>query len=224
MGLGTGSGTCALQELLLESVRSVKRKRIEGILLAAGESRRMGFPKPLLRLNGETFLHHIAASMLVTVERLIIVVGAHRDAVIAAVPPDDRISVIENLNYKLGQLSSIKAGLLAVSAHADAAMVHLVDHPTVLPETFGRLASEYQLSGKPILVARCRGHRGHPVLFDRSIFDELQRAPADVGARAVVNANADRVIYVDIDDPGILLDLDTPADLARAGLPAVPTL
>jgi molybdenum cofactor cytidylyltransferase len=202
----------------------VKRKRIEGILLAAGESRRMGFPKPLLRLNGETFLDHIAASMLVTVERLIIVVGAHRDAVIAAVPADSRIRIIENPDYALGQLSSIKAGLRAVSACADGAIVHLVDHPTVLPETFGRLAGEYQLSMKSILVARCRGRRGHPVLFDRPIFAELQRAPTDVGARAVVNANTDRVIYVDVDDPGILLDLDTPADLARAGLPTVPTL
>lgn len=204
-------------------VRLVKKKRIEGILLAAGESRRMGFPKPLLRLNGETFLAHVATSMLVTVERLIIVVGAHRDAVIAAVPADSRISVIDNPDYALGQLSSIKAGLRAVAAHADAAIVHLVDHPTVLPETFDRLAGEYQLSVKTILVARCRGHRGHPVLFDRSIFDELQRAPADIGARAVVNANPDRVIYVDVDDSGILLDLDTPADLARAGLPTVPT-
>jgi molybdenum cofactor cytidylyltransferase len=202
----------------------VRTKRIEGILLAAGESRRMGFPKPLLRLNGETFLSHIAASMLVTVERLIIVLGAHRDAVMAVVPADNRISVIDNPDYAMGQLSSIKAGLRAVSAQADAAIVHLVDHPTVLPETFVRLAAEYQLSGKPILVARCRGHRGHPVLFDRSVFDELQQAPIDVGARAVVKANTDRVIYVDVDDPGVLLDLDTPADLAQAGLPAVPTL
>jgi molybdenum cofactor cytidylyltransferase len=184
----------------------------------------MGFPKPLLRLNGETFLDHIAASMLATVERLVVVVGAHRDAVIAVVPADTRISVIENHDYALGQLSSIKVGLRAVSTQADAAIVHLVDHPTVLPETFRQLADRYQLTAKPILVAECNGHRGHPVLFDRSIFDELQQAPADVGARAVVKANADRVVYVDVDDPGVLLDLDTPADLVRAGLPSVPNL
>jgi len=198
----------------------VKSKKIEGILLAAGESRRMGFPKPLLRLNGETFLTHIAGSMLVAVERLIIVLGAHLDAVAAAVPADDRVSMIENPDYRLGQLSSIKSGLRAVSAHADAAIVHLVDHPTVRPETFSQLADEYRLSGKPIVVVRCGGRRGHPVLFDRSIFDELQRAPIAVGARAVVKADNDRVSYVDVDDPGVLLDLDTPADLARAGLPS----
>jgi molybdenum cofactor cytidylyltransferase len=184
----------------------------------------MGFPKPLLRLNGQTFLTHIAASMLVTVERLIIVVGAHRETVTASVPVDNRIHAIENPDYMLGQLSSIRAGLRAVSAHADAAIVHLVDHPTVLPETFSRLAGEYRSSGKAILVTRWRGHRGHPVLFDRSIFDELQRAPMDVGARAVVKADARRVIYVDVDDPGVALDLDTPTDLIRAGLPAVPSL
>jgi molybdenum cofactor cytidylyltransferase len=202
------------------SGRPVRTIRIEGVLLAAGESRRMGFPKPLLRVNGETFLAHIAGSMLMVLERLIIVLGAHRDAVAAAVPADRRIRIIENRDYRLGQLSSIKAGLRAVSADADAAIVHLIDHPTVLPETFARLAGQYKSSQTPILVARCGGRRGHPVLFDRSIFDELERAPTDVGARAVVGADPDRVIYVDVDDPAVLLDLDTPADLARAGIAA----
>jgi molybdenum cofactor cytidylyltransferase len=198
-------------------------KRIEGILLAAGESRRMGFPKPLLRLNGETFLNHIAASMLAVVDRLIIVLGAHREAVHAALWADSRIIIVDNPDYAQGQLSSIKAGLRAVSAQADAAIIHLIDHPIVQPETFSRLAEMYRESDKPILITRCVGKRGHPVLFDRSLFDELQRAPLNVGARAVVNADSGRVIYVDVDDPGVLLDLDTPADLARAGLPAVPT-
>jgi len=198
----------------------VKNQKIEGILLAAGESRRMGFPKPLLRLNGETFLAHIARSMLMAVERLIIVLGAQADRVAAAVPADDRITVVDNSDYRMGQLSSIKRGLSAIRSEAAAALLHLVDHPTVLPATFSRLITEYQKSGKPILVVGCGARRGHPVLFDRSVFDELARAPMDVGARAVVKANDDRVIYVDVDDPGVVLDLDTPADLVRAGLPS----
>lgn len=198
----------------------VKNQKIEGILLAAGESRRMGFPKPLLRLNGDTFLSHIARSMLTAVERLIIVLGAHADQVSAAVPADHRIITVENPDYILGQLSSIKRGLSAVGVEASAAILHLVDHPAVRPETFNRLIAEYQKSGKPILVARCGDRRGHPVLFDRSVFDELQHAPIEIGARAVVKANDDRVIYVDVDDSGVLLDLDTPADLVRAGIPS----
>jgi molybdenum cofactor cytidylyltransferase len=199
----------------------VKPKTIEGILLAAGESRRMGFPKPLLEVEGETFLARIARSMLTTVDRLIVVIGAHRDAVAAVVPTDSRISTVVNADYGFGQLSSIKMGLRAVSADADAVIVHLVDHPTVLPETFRRVAAEYEASGKPVVIARCSGRRGHPVLFDRSLFGELERAPFEIGARAVVMADADRVKYADVDDPGVILDLDTPADLTRAGLPGV---
>jgi molybdenum cofactor cytidylyltransferase len=96
--------------------------------------------------------------------------------------------------------------------------VHLVDHPTVLSETFKRFVEQYEKSRKPILVAQHSGRNGHPVLFDRSVFTELEQAPIEVGARAVVKTDADRVFYVDVDDPGVLLDLDTPADLARAGL------
>ncbi|HJU11717.1 MAG TPA: nucleotidyltransferase family protein, partial [Candidatus Binataceae bacterium] len=194
-------------------------RQIEGILLAAGESRRMGFPKALLRLNGETLLSHIARAMLETVQRLIIVLGGHHDEIAAAVPADSRVSIVVNPDYKLGQLSSMKAGLRAVSERADAVIVHLVDHPTVLRETFRRVAAEYELSGKPIVVARSGGRGGHPVLFDRSVFDELLRAPLEVGARAVVKADPNRVNYFESHDPGVLLDLDTPADLARSGLP-----
>ena len=76
------------------------------------------------------------------------------------------------------------------------------------------------VSGKPIVIARYQGRRGHPVLFERSLFQELLDAPEDQGARVVVNADASRVGYVDVDDAGTVLDLDTPADLVRAGLRA----
>jgi len=195
------------------------KKLIEGILLAAGESRRMGFPKPLLRVNGETFIAHTAATMLTVAARLVVVLGAHCDIVAAALPADERISVVNNPDFRRGQLSSIKTALIAISPLAAAAVVHLVDHPTVRAETFRRLVDLHNVSGKPIVVTRYRGRRGHPVLFERAIFAELQSASLEVGARAVVNACPNRVAYADVDDPGVLLDLDTPADLARAGLP-----
>ena len=97
-------------------------------------------------------------------------------------------------------------------------LVHLTDHPTVARETFKALIGAWRESRKPIVIARHHGRRGHPVLFDRSVFGELLDAPEDQGARAVVNADAGRVHYVDLDDPGITLDLDTPEDLERAGL------
>jgi molybdenum cofactor cytidylyltransferase len=198
------------------------RPFVEGILLAAGESRRMGFPKPLLRIGDETFLARAATTMLSAVERLIVVTGAHRERVEAAMPQTPRISVVHNVNWQLGQLSSIKTGLVAVSPEADGVVVHLADHPLVRPQTVEGIVEKYRLTRKPIAVARHAGHRGHPVLFDQSVFGELMAAPEDQGARVVVNADLERVVYLDVDDAGVILDLDTPADLVKVGLPPPP--
>jgi molybdenum cofactor cytidylyltransferase len=89
-------------------------------------------------------------------------------------------------------------------------------------ETFRAIVDWYNQAGKPIVIARNDGHRGHPVIFDRAMFAELESAPEGEGARRVVNANPSRVAYVDLNDPGINLDLDTPSDLIRAGIAAPP--
>jgi len=196
--------------------------RLDGILLAAGESRRMGYPKPLLTIDGTTFIEKITATMLAVVPRLVVVLGAHADRIRPAIPHDERIVIVENPNYLHGQLSSLKVGLGAVQPGAAGAIVHLADHPMVRVESFRAVVDSYERSRRPIVIARSGGQRGHPVIFDCAIFVELRSAPEDEGARHVVNADGSRVEYVDLDDPGINLDLDTPADLARAGLPPPP--
>jgi molybdenum cofactor cytidylyltransferase len=198
-------------------------KQLEGIILAAGESRRMGYPKPLLKIGRQTFIERIVESMLAVVPRVVIVLGAHSDRVRAAIPRDARTTIVENPNYSRGQLSSLKVGLSAIQQYSTGAMVHLGDHPVVRVETFQAMADSYNQTGKPIVIARHDGHRGHPVIFDRAMFAELQTAPEGEGARYVVNADASRIAYVDLDDPGINLDLDMPSDLTRAGLPPPPT-
>ncbi len=201
---------------------SVAGAPFEAILLAAGESRRMGYPKPLLKLGSRTFIEILAAAMLQSVARLIVVVGAHGDAVRGAIPADPRILVVENPDFLKGQLSSIKAALPQVGAEAAGALIHLADHPMVRAETFAAVVDSYWRVGKPIAIARHQGRRGHPVLFAREMFVELAAAPEDQGARAVVAADPSRVAYVDVDDPGVLTDLDTPEDLERAGLARPP--
>lgn len=184
----------------------------------------MGYPKPLLKVEGSTFLATLARAMLEFVGRLIVVVGAHADAVRRAVPDDSRITVVENRRYLRGQLSSIKAGLGAIEPDTAGALIHLADHPLVRATTFAAVVEEHRRSQKPVVIARYRGRRGHPVLFARSLFAELQAAPEDQGARVVVGADPERVVYVEVDDPGVVMDLDTPEDLERAGLGRPPAV
>ena len=192
--------------------------RIEGLLLAAGKSSRMGFPKPLLEVGGVTFVAKSAMAMLEVAERLIVVLGAHRKRIAASVPDDARIVVAYNADFARGQLSSLRVGLAQVLPDTEAVMVHLADHPLVDSATFQAVAAEYERTRKPIVIARYQGRRGHPVLFDRSVFKELMDAPEDQGARVVVNREPSRVGYADVEDAGTVQDLDTPADLAEAGL------
>lgn len=182
----------------------------------------MGYPKPLLRIGDTTFLDRTAHTMLAAVGRLVVVLGAHRERVARAIPDDPRIAAVTNPHYERGQLSSLQVALAAVAPSSDAVVVHLADHPLVRMETFRDLISRYESGGKPIVIARYQGRRGHPVLFDRSLFGELLAAPHEQGARVVVNADPARVDYLEVADPGVTLDLDTPADLAAAGLAAPP--
>lgn len=199
------------------------RTDVIAILLAAGESRRMGYPKPLLRIGAATFIAHTTAIILQAAPRMIVVLGAHAARVRPAVPHDARIAVVENPDYRNGQLSSLKVGLRrAIADGAAAVMVHLADHPTVALATYRDLLAAHERRARPIVIARYNGRRGHPALFDAAVFAELLEAPEDQGAKAVINADPARLAYVDVDDPGVVLDLDTPADLARAGLDPPP--
>ena len=178
----------------------------------------MGFPKPLLEIGQESFLARLAAAMLTAVDRLVVVIGAHAAAVRPVVPAHPRLAIVENPDFARGQLSSLKRGLAALRLDARAAMVHLIDHPKVEPATFRGVVEAFLHGPSPIVIARYGGRRGHPVVFSQALFAELLAAPEEQGARVVVNADPARVGYFDVNDPGVVLDLDTPDDLARAGL------
>jgi len=178
----------------------------------------MGFPKPLLKVGNETFLERSLRGMLEVTRSVIVVTGAHRERVRAAVPSTPRVRVVHNAHFRRGQLSSLKCAIRETALDADAALVHLADYPLVEASTFRALGDKFGSVGAQILIARNAGRRGHPVLFARSVFAELMAAPDDQGARFVVNADPERVVYVDVDDPGVSLDLDTPEDLRRAGI------
>lgn len=189
---------------------------ISGILLAAGESRRMGSPKALLAYQGQTFIGRICTAFFdAGVEELIVVLGAWENRLRPALPRHPALRTVVNPHYAQGQLSSLVCGLGALSDDSEAAVVNLVDHPLVRTETIAALMTSFRTAPLPIIIAAHQGKRGHPVLFSRQVYAELLAAPLDKGAKTVVRKDPARVRQVPLDDPGIVADIDTPQDYQR---------
>ena len=172
----------------------------------------MGRPKALLPIEGETFIGRIVASLKQTqVGKIVVVLGHNSDLLAAAIRPL-AVEILINPNYKLGQLSSLQVAVrnLLPDADCDGILVHLVDHPYIDASLVDRMIQQFYESKKDIVVPRCRGKRGHPVLFSRALFDELLDAPIDQGAKAVVNAHGNGTLEIDTDEKGITVDIDTP--------------
>lgn len=189
---------------------------ISGIILAAGESRRMGTPKALLPYEGYTFIERICRAFLTAgVGELIVVLGAWEEKLRPALPAHPALRTVVNPDYTLGQLSSLTTGLRALSAESEAAVVNLVDHPLIVAETIAALIASFRADPLPIIIASHNGKRGHPVMFSRDVYAELLAAPLDKGAKVVVRKDPERVRAVPLADPGILADIDTPEEYTR---------
>ena len=183
---------------------------IAGILLAAGRSQRMGQPKLLLPWHGVPLVRHVARLALRSgIDELIVVIG-YRAAHVSAALADLPLRIVENEHFLEGQSTSLRAGLAAVSATTDAAIVLLADQPLLRPATIDALVRCYQEHAPLAVVPRYQGQRGNPVLFARTLFPALQTISGDQGARAVIHEHQDRVQWLDTADQGVLLDVDTP--------------
>ncbi len=182
---------------------------VAAIVLAAGESSRMGRPKPLLPLDGETFLSHLLGQISASrVAKTVVVLGHRPEVVLEALPHIEPIAVI-NTNYGLGQLSSLHVGLDTVG-ETDAILMCLADHPFISTAVIDSLIDAYEQSGRPIIVPTHGGRRGHPTLFGSSVLGELKDAPLNQGARVVVRAHAHELLEIPTADPGVIADVDTP--------------
>jgi molybdenum cofactor cytidylyltransferase len=184
---------------------------IVSIVLAAGESKRMGYPKALLKADRKTFVrtiieNHRNAGIL----KNIVVVGADREK-LAAELHSLSVDIAYNENYKNGQLSSIQTGLACAAQFSpDAVLVHPVDHPLIFQDTITAMVKTFAATHPAIVIPTQRGRRGHPVIFSSGLFSELFSAPLGIGARFVVrNHNAD-VLEIETGDAGILNNIDTP--------------
>jgi CTP:molybdopterin cytidylyltransferase MocA len=184
-----------------------------GLILAAGESSRMGSPKALLAYEGEPFLDRLAGVFSTQCGEVIVVLGHHGQALREAARRPMRF--VENPDPSRGMLSSLQCGLRA-AGDAEAVLFTPVDYPAIQQETIARLIAALAAEPDALLaIPRCDGRRGHPVACRRAIVDELLALPVDARASDVIHAHRDRTVYVDVDDAGIAMDVDDPAAYQR---------
>ncbi len=190
---------------------------LAAVILAAGESRRMGTPKALLRhpQSGVTFLEHllhVTAHPRVTLKR--VVLGAHADEVRARVPLQSS-AVLVNEHWQQGQLSSIQLAVRSLPAKIEGMLLCPVDHPLVSADLVARIIVAFTRDDKKIVLPTFDGKRGHPLIFPAAMFPELLAAPPDTGARAVVWAHPDEVLEIPTEEKGVVLNLNDPDTLKR---------
>ena len=184
---------------------------VTGLILAAGESRRMGSPKPLLDFGGRNFLDTLLALFTPRCAEVIVVLGAHAERVQRETALPARFVV--NHAYQLGMITSLQAGLRAMDPASEGVLLTLVDHPAVAPATLDALLAE----PRPLVRVPRRGdQRGHPIWFAASLAAEFLALGPEQAARDVIRAHAVESEFLDVDnDPGILADIDSPQDYAR---------
>ena len=196
---------------------------VRGVILAGGASSRMGRPKAALPLTdpADTFVGRLARTYLaVGLPDILVVTGADERAVqMAAVPRDPRVTFVYNADWETGQLSSLHAALRAPARFGtrieiEAIVMTLVDIPLVAPATVSALVREWRATRAPVVRPARGDEHGHPVVFDRSLFDELLAADPRRGAKPVVHAHAAAIRNVPITDDGAYLDVDTEAEYA----------
>lgn len=186
--------------------------KVAGLVLAAGRSSRMGAPKPLLELEGRTFVEAAVRALRE---------GGCRD-VVAAVASEETAAAARSVGARVvegepagEQIDSLRRGLDALGPDVEAAAVLPVDHPRVRPATVAALLEAWRSDPDAVVRPVHDGQPGHPTVFPRRSWSALRDPTLPEGARSVVAA--ERVTDVAVDDPGVLLDIDTPETYRRHG-------
>jgi molybdenum cofactor cytidylyltransferase len=195
---------------------------LAAVILSGGASSRMGSPKALLPYQGRPFLEHL---LEVTAQREIgvrrIVLGAHAEPIGKAVNLKGDEIVINN-EWEKGQLSSIQAALRSLPPGTDGMLLCLIDHPLISGDLVRDLIEHFYKANNPIVLPVYEGQRGHPVIFSRTLYEELLCAPLETGARAVVWAHKGEIEEVRTNEEGCVLNLNDPETMNIALRPKTP--
>src|SRR5579864_103420 len=187
---------------------------IAAVILAAGESRRMGTPKPLLTFSGRILLRHVIEQARASAcQQIIVVLGARADDVAAAVR-DPGVRIVVNERYREGMGTSLGAGIAALPPECEAAVVLLGDQPRIDAAVIDALIDVHRRTGKPLVASRYGGVAGAPTLIGRALFPEARGLQGDAGGRRLIRQHPDLVAEVPLPEAAAV-DLDTPEDFAR---------
>jgi len=190
-------------------------RKVAGLVLAAGRSTRMGGPNKLLEeINGRPLVRIATEQVIASQAKPVIVVTGHQrervERALAGLP----VKFVHNGDFAEGLSTSLKAGIAAVPADADGAIVTLGDMPQVSAKLIDRLIAAFDPErGALVVVPTLDGKRGNPVLWSRRFFADLMALDGDVGARHLIGAYPEAVIEVPVEDAGALTDVDTPEAL-----------
>ena len=188
-------------------------KKIGAIILAAGASSRIGSPKALLDYHGETFIERLVRVFSAVCDPVVVALGYHADAI----RPKVKANVAVNPAPERGMLTSLQTALATLPEDLDGFLFIPVDCPAVEESTVRRVIQNFRErpAGTQFVVPQFQGKHGHPVCADASLIAEFLALPEDGQARWVVHKYVPQTIYVDVDDPGILTDVDDPEAYRR---------
>jgi molybdenum cofactor cytidylyltransferase len=188
---------------------------IFAMVLAAGESRRMGTPKLLLPFGEKTIIEHIVDKIFLSkTDKILVVLGSHQEEIRKQMAERPVLWVF-NHRYKEGMLSSIQAGFDTLPAETTAVLINLGDQPLIPHIILDRLIEAYDQTHKGIILPVYQKQRGHPILIDMKHKEEVMNLSPDIGLRALVHNHPEDVQEVEVSTPHILKDIDRPEDYAR---------
>src|SRR4030043_1300091 len=186
--------------------------QVSAILLAAGSSRRMGQLKQLLPLHDKPIIRYCLDNLITSgIENIVAVLGYRGDEVLAVIQ-EMPVQIVLNKNQESEMAESVRIGLRAIAEKSSGVLVCLSDHPLVSIDTLKSLMQCFREAPDKIIIPLYKGKRGHPSLFPNPVIDEVF---VGLNLRDIINRDSSRIRILDVDDEGVILDMDTREDYEK---------
>ncbi|TET70601.1 MAG: nucleotidyltransferase family protein, partial [Candidatus Aminicenantes bacterium] len=176
---------------------------IWAMILAAGESKRMGKPKLLLPYGEKTIIETIVETIVSSnVENTLVILGSDREKIEEKIK-NSPVKIVYNRDFRSGMLSSVQCGLKALPQETRAVLVVLGDQPKISADVINKLIDAYKSTGKGIVLPVYKKERGHPVLIDVKYGEEVENLSPEVGLRGTVYNHPEDILEVEVETPSI---------------------